>query len=172
MAKLVREKRGPGRIFSTRRIGGVLGMFTTYVYSPLPENLMLTAPRIACSIMAFQQLTGVTFSSSYGPTFYRQVSLADMAFVYAVSLKFFFSDSADISDSPYRSSTTQLLSSQPSWPCSSWIFSAAAHLYSTVVGRKAHSSSPSARSAASRIRTRIRAMESSLACRCTLPFCT
>lgn len=36
------------------------------------------------SIMTFQQLTGVTFSSSYGPTFYRQVGLADMAFIYAV----------------------------------------------------------------------------------------
>lgn len=34
--------------------------------------------------MSFQQLTGVTFSSSYGPTFYRQVGLADMAFIYAV----------------------------------------------------------------------------------------
>lgn len=34
--------------------------------------------------MSFQQLTGVTFSSSYGPTFYRSVGLADMAFVYAV----------------------------------------------------------------------------------------
>ena len=41
---------------------------------------------IACSIMSFQQLTGVTFSSSYGPTFYRSVGLADMAFVYAVHL--------------------------------------------------------------------------------------
>ncbi|KAM5347753.1 hypothetical protein ACJ41O_007577 [Fusarium nematophilum] len=39
---------------------------------------------IACTIMSFQQLTGVTFSSSYGPTFYRSVGLADMAFVYAV----------------------------------------------------------------------------------------
>lgn len=39
---------------------------------------------IACTIMGFQQLTGVTFSSSYGPTFYRQVGLSDMAFVYAV----------------------------------------------------------------------------------------
>lgn len=35
--------------------------------------------------MSLQQLTGVTFSSSYGPTFYRSVGLADMAFVYAVS---------------------------------------------------------------------------------------
>ncbi|EEU38246.1 uncharacterized protein NECHADRAFT_77023 [Fusarium vanettenii 77-13-4] len=40
--------------------------------------------RIACAIMTFQQLTGVTFSSSYGPTFYRSVGLSDMAFVYAV----------------------------------------------------------------------------------------
>ncbi|KAK2603406.1 hypothetical protein N8I77_009868 [Diaporthe amygdali] len=39
---------------------------------------------IACTIMVFQQLTGVTFSSSYGPTFYRSVGLADMAFIYAV----------------------------------------------------------------------------------------
>ncbi|RSL88112.1 hypothetical protein CDV31_016123 [Fusarium ambrosium] len=39
---------------------------------------------IACAIMAFQQLTGVTFSSSYGPTFYRSVGLSDMAFIYAV----------------------------------------------------------------------------------------
>lgn len=41
--------------------------------------------RIACTIMVLQQLTGVTFSSSYGPTFYRSVGLADMAFIYAVS---------------------------------------------------------------------------------------
>lgn len=33
--------------------------------------------------MALQQLTGVTFSSSYGPTFYRQVGLGEMAFAYA-----------------------------------------------------------------------------------------
>ncbi len=33
--------------------------------------------------MALQQLTGVTFSSSYGPTFYRQVGLGSMAFAYA-----------------------------------------------------------------------------------------
>ncbi|KAF4470247.1 sugar transporter [Fusarium albosuccineum] len=39
---------------------------------------------IACAIMTFQQLTGVTFSSSYGPTFYRSVGLTDMAFIYAV----------------------------------------------------------------------------------------
>lgn len=41
---------------------------------------------IACTIMTFQQLTGVTFSSSYGPTFYKSVGLADMAFIYAVSV--------------------------------------------------------------------------------------
>lgn len=40
---------------------------------------------IACTIMALQQLTGVTFSSSYGPTFYKQVGLGDKAFAYAVS---------------------------------------------------------------------------------------
>ena len=46
---------------------------------------MIIVPcRIACTIMSFQQLTGVTFSSSYGPTFYRSVGLADKAFVYAV----------------------------------------------------------------------------------------
>lgn len=33
--------------------------------------------------MALQQLTGVTFSSSYGPTFYKQVGLGAMAFSYA-----------------------------------------------------------------------------------------
>ncbi|KAK7722886.1 hypothetical protein SLS57_004739 [Botryosphaeria dothidea] len=33
--------------------------------------------------MALQQLTGVTFSSSYGPTFYTQVGLGSMAFAYA-----------------------------------------------------------------------------------------
>lgn len=33
--------------------------------------------------MALQQLTGVTFSSSYGPTFYKQVGLGSMAFTYA-----------------------------------------------------------------------------------------
>ncbi|KAF5655595.1 sugar transporter [Fusarium sp. NRRL 25303] len=46
------------------------------------NNLRRTG--IACTIMSFQQLTGVTFSSSYGPTFYRSVGLADMAFVYAI----------------------------------------------------------------------------------------
>lgn len=39
--------------------------------------------RIAAVIMALQQLTGVTFSSSYGPTFYKQVGLGSMAFAYA-----------------------------------------------------------------------------------------
>ncbi|BCS25084.1 sugar porter family MFS transporter [Aspergillus puulaauensis] len=38
---------------------------------------------IALVIMALQQLTGVTFSSSYGPTFYKQVGLGDKAFAYA-----------------------------------------------------------------------------------------
>ncbi|GJC81843.1 major facilitator-type transporter ecdD [Colletotrichum liriopes] len=38
---------------------------------------------IAVAIMALQQLTGVTFSSSYGPTFYKQVGLGSMAFAYA-----------------------------------------------------------------------------------------
>ncbi|OBT77674.1 hypothetical protein VF21_03693 [Pseudogymnoascus sp. 05NY08] len=38
---------------------------------------------IAVTIMSLQQLTGVTFSSSYGPTFYRQVGLGGKAFVYA-----------------------------------------------------------------------------------------
>ncbi|KAH8431731.1 uncharacterized protein LDX57_009386 [Aspergillus melleus] len=33
--------------------------------------------------MALQQLTGVTFSSSYGPTFYKKVGLSDTAFKYA-----------------------------------------------------------------------------------------
>ncbi|CAI7595769.1 unnamed protein product [Penicillium glandicola] len=33
--------------------------------------------------MALQQLTGVTFSSSYGPTFYKKVGLGDKAFTYA-----------------------------------------------------------------------------------------
>lgn len=33
--------------------------------------------------MALQQLTGVTFSSSYGPTFYKQVGLGSQAFAYA-----------------------------------------------------------------------------------------
>lgn len=33
--------------------------------------------------MALQQLTGVTFSSSYGPTFYKQVGLGKQAFAYA-----------------------------------------------------------------------------------------
>lgn len=33
--------------------------------------------------MALQQLTGVTFSSSYGPTFYKQVGLGAKAFAYA-----------------------------------------------------------------------------------------
>ncbi|CAI4214322.1 unnamed protein product [Parascedosporium putredinis] len=46
------------------------------------RNLRRTT--IACTVMTFQQLTGVTFSSSYGPTFYRSVGLADKAFVYAV----------------------------------------------------------------------------------------
>lgn len=43
---------------------------------------------IALVIMSLQQLTGVTFSSSYGPTFYKQVGLGDMAFAYAVSICF------------------------------------------------------------------------------------
>jgi hypothetical protein len=39
---------------------------------------------IALAIMSLQQLTGVTFSSSYGTTFYKQVGLGDKAFAYAV----------------------------------------------------------------------------------------
>ncbi|PLB49104.1 general substrate transporter [Aspergillus steynii IBT 23096] len=38
---------------------------------------------IALFLMALQQLPGVTFSSSYGPTFYKKVGLGDMAFTYA-----------------------------------------------------------------------------------------
>ncbi|KAM0750552.1 general substrate transporter [Meredithblackwellia eburnea MCA 4105] len=45
------------------------------------KNLRRTG--IACAIMSLQQLTGVTFSSSYGPTFYKQVGLGSMAFAYA-----------------------------------------------------------------------------------------
>lgn len=41
---------------------------------------------VACAIMALQQLTGVTFNSTYGPTFYKSVGLGNMAFAYAVSL--------------------------------------------------------------------------------------
>lgn len=33
--------------------------------------------------MSLQQLTGVTFSSSYGPTFYKQVGLGSQAFAFA-----------------------------------------------------------------------------------------
>lgn len=40
---------------------------------------------IALAIMGLQQLTGVTFSSSYGPTFYKKVGLGDKAFTYAVN---------------------------------------------------------------------------------------
>lgn len=39
--------------------------------------------RIAVAIMSLQQLTGVTFSSSYGPTFYKAVGLGEKAFAYA-----------------------------------------------------------------------------------------
>lgn len=35
---------------------------------------------IACFIMALQQLTGVTFGSSCGPTIYKQQGLEDMLF--------------------------------------------------------------------------------------------
>lgn len=41
---------------------------------------------IACAIMTLQQLTGVIFSSTYGPTFYKSVGLGNMAFAYSVSL--------------------------------------------------------------------------------------
>lgn len=40
-------------------------------------------------MMTLQQLTGVTFSSSYGPTFYKQVGLGKMAFAYAVRFQRF-----------------------------------------------------------------------------------
>lgn len=69
-----------GLSFSTEKTDDVLGKipqsfnergWTTYGNS------------IAVGIMALQQLTGVTFSSSYGPTFYKQVGLGAMAFAYA-----------------------------------------------------------------------------------------
>lgn len=44
---------------------------------------MRATDSIACAIMSFQQLTGVTFSSTYGPTFYRQIGLGANAFIYA-----------------------------------------------------------------------------------------
>lgn len=66
---------------SMQRTGDALGRFL----KSSNATTKLTVQRIACSIMALQQLTGVTFSSSYGPTFYRSVGLADLAFVYAVS---------------------------------------------------------------------------------------
>lgn len=52
---------------------------------------------IALTIMALQQLTGVTFSSSYGTTFYKQVGLGSMAFTYAVCLSLsIFDQGADM----------------------------------------------------------------------------
>lgn len=59
---------------------------TGYAYSTIQSvGLANWLSRIACSIMSLQQLTGVTFSSSYGPTFYKTVGLSNMAFAYAVS---------------------------------------------------------------------------------------
>ncbi|KAF4542011.1 Sugar transporter [Lasiodiplodia theobromae] len=52
-------------------------------WSSLFKGTNLRRTWIATGIMALQQLTGVTFSSSYGPTFYKQVGLAKMAFAYA-----------------------------------------------------------------------------------------
>lgn len=51
--------------------------------APQVLSLLLTSDSIAVVIMALQQLTGVTFSSSYGPTFYKLVGLGSMAFAYA-----------------------------------------------------------------------------------------
>ncbi|KAK9417696.1 hypothetical protein SUNI508_01453 [Seiridium unicorne] len=44
---------------------------------------------IACGIMSFHQLTGFTFSSSYGPTFYKSVGLGANAYIYALSTTLF-----------------------------------------------------------------------------------
>ncbi|GME33595.1 Sugar transporter [Neofusicoccum parvum] len=52
-------------------------------WSSLFKGTNLRRTLIATGIMALQQLTGVTFSSSYGPTFYKQVGLGKMAFAYA-----------------------------------------------------------------------------------------
>ncbi|KAL4914811.1 general substrate transporter [Aspergillus aurantiobrunneus] len=52
-------------------------------WSALFSSLNRRRTGVALAIMALQQLTGVTFSSSYGPTFYKKVGLGDMAFTYA-----------------------------------------------------------------------------------------
>ncbi|CAK7206854.1 hypothetical protein SEUCBS139899_009660 [Sporothrix eucalyptigena] len=49
----------------------------------LVKGTNLRRTNIAIGLMSLQQLTGVTFSSSYGPTFYKSEGLGNMAFAYA-----------------------------------------------------------------------------------------
>lgn len=52
-------------------------------WSDLVKGTNLRRTNIAVGLMSLQQLTGVTFSSSYGPTFYKSEGLGNMAFAYA-----------------------------------------------------------------------------------------
>ncbi|KAJ4299246.1 hypothetical protein N0V90_004490 [Kalmusia sp. IMI 367209] len=56
---------------------------TKYGHPSTHDGTNANQDSIAISIMALQQLTGVTFSSTYGPTFYKQEGLGNMAFTYA-----------------------------------------------------------------------------------------
>lgn len=46
--------------------------------------------------MALQQLTGVTFSSSYGPTYFQRVGLGSQAFMIQVRFLNFYPSSLDL----------------------------------------------------------------------------
>ncbi|KJR83459.1 sugar transporter [Sporothrix schenckii 1099-18] len=52
-------------------------------WSDLVRGTNRRRTNIAVGLMSLQQLTGVTFSSSYGPTFYKSEGLGRMAFAYA-----------------------------------------------------------------------------------------
>jgi hypothetical protein len=46
----------------------------------------LTDSRVAAVILALHMGTGQSFSSAYGPTFYKTVGLSSKAFLYTVSI--------------------------------------------------------------------------------------
>lgn len=90
MVKLEREEKEPGGTLLRETTGDEQRKLLRSTI-PLYSSDINHYSRIACSIMALQQLTGVTFSSSYGPTFYKSVGLADKAFVYAVRIHMCYS---------------------------------------------------------------------------------
>ncbi|KAK6075995.1 sugar transporter [Seiridium cupressi] len=70
---------------ASMREDGHIGRQTKGSWADLIKGNNRRRLAIACGIMLFQQLTGITFSSSYGPTFYKSVGLGANAYTHALS---------------------------------------------------------------------------------------